>query len=382
MASFSDYRIALQMRDVIQAMVREEVEKQRPRYQMGVVTSIDRVTRKCGVQFPGEAGSVSVNMGSIQPNNTGQVVRVEGLAGDRYIADVIGYTYSDKITRGIELGDLVDLNTLLVTGLFYQSHNIEASLALNYPTPHAGLLEIYCNTYETTPNLVWQRYTPYQTQGGKFYVRGYYNGTWGPWEQYGTSEVLANVDLNTMIYAGTYTQSDSAEATLVLNYPVAARGFLEVGSRLPNRVWQRYTVHPDADSFYERTYDGTTWTPWSKFVAEDDTGWIAATTAGFTGVAGNCSLTGGVVRKRNGMVAIQLAGAITNAQGAGNIGNISLWNIPTGWRPTQSNGALHAGASGPGFMAYASSGGTIVMSNTINGIGAGATVQAMGCYML
>lgn len=94
MAGFGDYRTALEVRDIIQTMVNAEVEKIRPRHQMGTVTSIDRVTRRCGVQFPGEVLSTQVAMGSIQPSAVGQVVRVEGVQGDRYIADVMGPTYT------------------------------------------------------------------------------------------------------------------------------------------------------------------------------------------------------------------------------------------------------------------------------------------------
>lgn len=85
-----DFRLALEFREIMRDLVTAEVERQRPRYQMGTVTAIDRTNRRCSVQFPGEPGSASVNMGSVQPNAIGQVVRVEGLLGDRYVADVMG----------------------------------------------------------------------------------------------------------------------------------------------------------------------------------------------------------------------------------------------------------------------------------------------------
>lgn len=93
MAGFDDFNTALAMRDTIRKMVESEVQRQRPRYQYATVTAIDRVSRKCTVQFPGEAGTVVVNMGALQPNTVGQVVRIDGLAGDRFVSDVIGDPY-------------------------------------------------------------------------------------------------------------------------------------------------------------------------------------------------------------------------------------------------------------------------------------------------
>lgn len=91
--ALSDYRYALEFRSELQRLVREEVERQRPRYQMATVVSIDRTNRKCVVTFPGDTTNATVSMGSVQPTSAGQVVRVEGLAGDRYISDVMGPAY-------------------------------------------------------------------------------------------------------------------------------------------------------------------------------------------------------------------------------------------------------------------------------------------------
>lgn len=108
----NDYRYALEFRDLLQGLVRAEVEKNRPRYQMATVTAIDRINRKCTVQFPGETGTAVVNMGSIQPSAINQIVRVEGLAGDRYIADVMGapYEYTDDRISALEDNPIVTSN--------------------------------------------------------------------------------------------------------------------------------------------------------------------------------------------------------------------------------------------------------------------------------
>jgi hypothetical protein len=97
-----DYRFALEFKETLARLVKEEIERQRPRYQMATVISFDRVLRKCTVNFPGDTSNAVVNMGSIQPNAIGQVVRVAGVAGDRYIDDVLGAAYdpSEVIDTG------------------------------------------------------------------------------------------------------------------------------------------------------------------------------------------------------------------------------------------------------------------------------------------
>lgn len=91
--ALGDYVFALEMRDVLQQLVAAEIEKQRPQYRYAEVQSFTRSLRKCVVQFTGESSNVTVNMGSIQPQSVGQIVRIDGVAGDRFVADVMGPTY-------------------------------------------------------------------------------------------------------------------------------------------------------------------------------------------------------------------------------------------------------------------------------------------------
>lgn len=114
----------------------------------------------------------------------------------------------------------------------------------------------------------------------------------------------------------------------------------------------------------------------------DDTGWIAAGTAGFAGVSGVCSLTSGQVKRKHGVVAIQLTGVLTSALAAGNITNVNLWSIPTGWIPLQANGQIGSGQTGSDFSASAATSGFIVLSNNTVAKAAGETIQAMGLYMI
>lgn len=90
---FNNPNVALAFRDIIRQMVRAELSVVRPKYQYGTVESIDRVKSKCTVLFPGAVEPVPVKMGSVQPSAVGQVVRVDGLQDDRFVADVLGSPY-------------------------------------------------------------------------------------------------------------------------------------------------------------------------------------------------------------------------------------------------------------------------------------------------
>ena len=107
---FADYAAALEFRSVLRDIVKAELDRQRPPYQLAIVTGIDRPNRKCQVQFNGETTSVTVNMGSIQPNATGQAVRVDGRPGDRFIAEVLGDAYDP-------LASTVSSHTSSISGL-------------------------------------------------------------------------------------------------------------------------------------------------------------------------------------------------------------------------------------------------------------------------
>lgn len=143
-----DFETALAMRDVMQTLVAAEVEKQRPRYQYATVTGIDRPSRKCSVQFPGEATSVSVNMGSIQPSAVGQTVRIEGLAGDRFVGDVLGLPW-----MGDTVGNAVLSGSLTAAKIIAAKHDIGSGYAHgnNY-------MERYQSGAWNCPNVTWTDY--------------------------------------------------------------------------------------------------------------------------------------------------------------------------------------------------------------------------------
>lgn len=91
----TDFSFSMQMRDTIARIAEETVNRIRPRYRYGIVDSIDRPNRKCGVVYTGDAAAVIVSMGAIQPSVEGQIVRIEGIGTDKFITDVLGVPYFD-----------------------------------------------------------------------------------------------------------------------------------------------------------------------------------------------------------------------------------------------------------------------------------------------
>lgn len=94
---FSDPAFAAWLRDYVREQAQKIIDQQRPRPSYPTVITIDRVNRKATVQYAGDPAPVPVQMGSIQPANVGQRVRVEGVGGDKYIADVMGPVYVDQV---------------------------------------------------------------------------------------------------------------------------------------------------------------------------------------------------------------------------------------------------------------------------------------------
>lgn len=96
MAGLDDLDAAIEMRDIIRAIVRTELDAHRPPPVYATVQSIDLAAKTCMVVMTGDTVAVKVQCGSIFPSAPGQVVRLEGQQGDRYIADVLGETENDK----------------------------------------------------------------------------------------------------------------------------------------------------------------------------------------------------------------------------------------------------------------------------------------------
>jgi hypothetical protein len=87
--SFADYATAAKARDAIQKIIANWMAINRPTYTYATVVSFDNPSNSAVVTPNGQTTSVKVSMGRERPTAAGQIVRVEGLPGDRYISDVL-----------------------------------------------------------------------------------------------------------------------------------------------------------------------------------------------------------------------------------------------------------------------------------------------------
>lgn len=87
---FDDPKIAAAVRDIVMRQVAKTLTAERPPPRYAQVKAWDPNARHADVLYPGDSGVTRVRLGAIQPTTVDQVVRIEGLTNDRYIADVIG----------------------------------------------------------------------------------------------------------------------------------------------------------------------------------------------------------------------------------------------------------------------------------------------------
>lgn len=175
MMGFEDFATAAKFRDLVTKIAEDVVERTRPRYRYATVMTIDRVTRTATVQFPGETSTVKVGMGAIQPSATGQRVRIHGVQGERYIADVIGDDFGTapytkpvsattdpgNATRGITLYSNQSLNKWMSTG-FYNGDNMTGA-----PSTAWWYIHNMTHTNGTDSNGGWHRQVAYGMTGDK-----------------------------------------------------------------------------------------------------------------------------------------------------------------------------------------------------------------------
>jgi hypothetical protein len=87
--TFASYSTAALMRDTIEQVAKDVIQRERPIYRYATVQSVNTTLRRAFVVFSGEALAVPVRYGSVIPK-PGALVRIDGLVGDRHIADVMG----------------------------------------------------------------------------------------------------------------------------------------------------------------------------------------------------------------------------------------------------------------------------------------------------
>lgn len=87
-----------------------------------------------------------------------------------------------------------------------------------------------------------------------------------------TGTQLLNNNLNAITVNGLYRQDNSANATLVNNYPVTAPGVMQVMERSAGSIVQVYytitgTPTYEARTHYVRVLQATVWSPWRTFAS-------------------------------------------------------------------------------------------------------------------
>jgi hypothetical protein len=106
--TLGDINTATGLRDLFVRIAQREARKVHPPPTYGEVVSFDRRGMTAEVMFPGSVEPVSVRMGSVQPQQAGQKVRVSPVSGNLFIEDVIGPAFFMGVSSVIpdtETGD-------------------------------------------------------------------------------------------------------------------------------------------------------------------------------------------------------------------------------------------------------------------------------------
>ncbi len=96
-----EFAYSMQMRDTIKRMIESILDSSRPKPRYAFVTAVNWGTNKCTVQYTGDDNPVIVNTGKTEPM-VGQIVRIEGIGTDKYVADIVGSHDSSPITGQID----------------------------------------------------------------------------------------------------------------------------------------------------------------------------------------------------------------------------------------------------------------------------------------
>ena len=118
--------------------------------------------------------------GSVSIDGSANVTLAATVANDSHTHEFANLTSRPTTLQGYgvipeELPANIDLDTKTITGLYSQSANAEATLALNYPVALAGLLEVFA--YST---MIHQRYWVYNSDD-IYYRAKFNNGAWTSW---------------------------------------------------------------------------------------------------------------------------------------------------------------------------------------------------------
>lgn len=92
MRELDRFGTVLGFRESIRKLIGAEVERLRPRYRYAEVISFDINMGTAEVKYPGETETVTLPVSGGMPSVVGQIVRIEGMRGDRFVAGVSGST--------------------------------------------------------------------------------------------------------------------------------------------------------------------------------------------------------------------------------------------------------------------------------------------------
>jgi hypothetical protein len=202
----------------------------------------------------------------------GQVNGYASLGADgRLAASQVPVPFAVNLPSGI------NLDTYVTPGTYHQNTNAGAAAGANYPSPHAGLLEVFAPGNAT--NFAYQFYTRFRSGGAnqtRYWRTGY--GTplvWGNWAEFASSEsglmhygfMPAAQDLDNYRTRGIWNVSTATIASGGTNFPIVQAGNFIVyaqvgqGQSPAGYVVQQYTA-ANANRTYTRVYSGTAWGPW------------------------------------------------------------------------------------------------------------------------
>ncbi len=147
----------------------------------------------------------------------------------------------------------------------------QAKCDLNSPV----IIHAAANTSASQSQLLIDR------DSNTFYYRGRASSAWKPWVKVATPEdittalalvglgltgaanaIAGGTDLNKIVTSGSYGQSQNAQASLSLNYPIAKAGSLFVqngGTAITTQLYQEY----DTGRVWNRSRYNQTWSAWS-----------------------------------------------------------------------------------------------------------------------
>jgi hypothetical protein len=97
-------------------------------------------------------------------------------------ANLSGATFTGVVKGMIpeEIGNAVNLNTYVTTGIYHQQANVQAASGTNYPIGEAGMLTV---TTGASSGFIYQTYQAFSGGNNRIYWRGRYEGTWSAWRQ-------------------------------------------------------------------------------------------------------------------------------------------------------------------------------------------------------